>query len=510
MDHATSAQAVAQQLDVVNVTNPLWGPYMQGLMSLRKAKAKSFLNRVVKRNECTAIGFNLNMFLEGAAGERGARPNASPFEGGEITQIKDWYWDQLDMVMDWCDDNDVTPIIYGIMFPTIRRGNAPALTFRGRAITNTDWSVWREPAVEAWVWFWRQIQARYEDHDVIYVDGTEPFTAHLPHPPNAFTEHMQKASIVKPLRAGLDEIHTNLEPTWPRGSEALATDGWGYGRRWRIEEKDGKARWLTFAGLPADPIRVTSDTHPDLKPAQRTLLEQELAAKWVGRYFVKGYEQAAADGRPFFLVLHTTSWDVGTHEEASSGQGRPGATNPLAGPFGQIYRKLRKVARKNLVQSPPPFDEIDLKKVKFNSIMADITKWKIDSDLYMVDVRPGYIEQRHTRELMWDHIYTSPEGDVGVNANPVVIARVNGQWHGATYEWIAPTRGEGTRKTMGVPDSSPDTARALGPHIKDGPLAHWRPKRGEEVYFLTATPCRHGFRGPKNRRTQAVKVIWPY
>ena len=86
------------------------------------------------------------------------------------------------------------------------------------------------------------------------------------------------------------------------------------------------------------------------------------------------------------------------------------------------------------------------------------------------------------------------------------MANVGGTWYAATYEWLRPGQ---TCKSIGVPNDYPNTARALGPHIKRSPLSSWVPKKGETVYFFVSTFARDGRRNG-NQRSNMVKVVWPY
>jgi hypothetical protein len=52
------------------------------------------------------------------------------------------------------------------------------------------------------------------------------------------------------------------------------------------------------------------------------------------------------------------------------------------------------------------------------------------------------------------------------------------------------------------------TAANIGGHIKQSPLANWRPRSGEQVGFMVSTLARDANR-TSNERTNVVLVRWP-
>lgn len=477
----------------------LFGPYVQELAILKWKVSKRWINLMAEHG-CTCVAFNAIMFVDGFEGENTGL--TMPFEGKNMARVKRIYWKNLTRIINLCEKNGIQPIIYGPMFPDIRRGSVPDYNYNGRSIKVEDWSVWRNPAVQAWESFWLKIQRRYGDR-LIYVDGTEPSTRHMGDPPNVFTAWAQKASKIKPLRAKIDEIHTNLDE-WPRGSEALATDGWGHGRKWFL--KDEK-RWITYAGLPRDNIKITKDSHPNLKPGERRDLSQKRASKQIAKFFVEGYKLAMQDGRPFFLVLHTTTWSVGTYAEAveyakTGIAPRKGVLSFTTDPWGYIYKALGKVAP--VKTEPIPADKINIKAMSFAPNMGSPVNFQVTSNLHTVDVTESYIELLHSEVRQWPTLTDSK-----INQNPCVVAMINGKWECGTYEWVAPSAGEGTKKHLKVTENHKDTAAAIGPHVKRAPLMGWVPKKGELVGFFCTTPCRNNTT-TIDHRTNIVTISWPY
>ena len=130
---------------------------------------------------------------------------------------------------------------------------------------------------------------------------------------------------------------------------------------------------------------------------------------------------------------------------------------------------------------------------------ANVANWTVSSTTTSVTVSPQQICIDHTKAGQWQ-VKNNVEG------NPWVIANVGGTWYAGTYEWL---RSGQICKALGVPSEHPDTARALGPHIKKSPLDTWVPKAGEVVYFFVSTHARDATR-TSNERSNIVKVIWPY
>ena len=142
-------------------------------------------------------------------------------------------------------------------------------------------------------------------------------------------------------------------------------------------------------------------------------------------------------------------------------------------------------------------DEISAGGITY--LHADVSNWSVTSTTTKVTVDQGQICIFHSKAGKWRAIG-------GLEGNPWIVANVGGQWYAATWEWLRPGQ---TCKKIEVPQVYPNTARALGPHIKKSPLASWVPKKGETVYFFSSTFARDSKR-TTNERSNMVKVIWPY
>lgn len=135
--------------------------------------------------------------------------------------------------------------------------------------------------------------------------------------------------------------------------------------------------------------------------------------------------------------------------------------------------------------------------IDLNSIIwlhTDPSGWAVTSTLQKVYISTSSICINHTKAGLWPTSFT---GSVEVEGNPWVIAYVNGQWYGATYEWLRP--GQICKNV---------TAANIGAHIKKSPLDTWVPQGGELVGFLVSTRARDGG-GYGDERSQIVEVTWP-
>lgn len=356
---------------------PLHGAYIQELIHYRPKTAKRIVREILRRG-ATTIAWNADAWVPS---EVQARKNPSPFRGRrlEINAVKNWYWRTTDQLIEMIQDEGGEAGIYGPMFPDVRRGG-PTPPFVG--ITNTDWSVWRDPARQQWLLFWDELNRRYEGGNVYFVDGTEPFTTHLERPPNDFTASVQ-AITPGVFRAGIDEVHYNPGDAYESGTEAIyAGDGWGrssYGysqdqfydmsdeaadvvirnalspedahgltrqqirdlakdagyrpraaREIATQIKSASGPRRIYAGLPADGDTAATDKD---------------AARATARYFDGLYRQAHQDGRETFLVLHTPGWSAFNHASAINPDlRRLGYPSGDTEPFGTIYRRLARTA----------------------------------------------------------------------------------------------------------------------------------------------------------------------
>lgn len=134
-------------------------------------------------------------------------------------------------------------------------------------------------------------------------------------------------------------------------------------------------------------------------------------------------------------------------------------------------------------------DDVDVSKVKFWYV--PVGSWAITSDLPAVHVGGGKVRFKHSKAGTW------PRHKDGFEANPWVIAMVDGELQAASFEWLRPGTIERPMKTVN------------GAHCGVGKLNRdWAPKSGETVYIGVAA-CSRGNRRTVAERTAFKRVVWP-
>jgi hypothetical protein len=90
-----------------------------------------------------------------------------------------------------------------------------------------------------------------------------------------------------------------------------------------------------------------------------------------------------------------------------------------------------------------------------------------------------------------------------MEGNIWVIARVNGTWYAATFDYLRP--GDECK----FEDYSP-AGEGPGPSTFGAePLASWLPRTGEPVWLFMSTVARHEPLGPLHERSNYAQLIWP-
>jgi hypothetical protein len=121
----------------------------------------------------------------------------------------------------------------------------------------------------------------------------------------------------------------------------------------------------------------------------------------------------------------------------------------------------------------------------------NIANFKVTSEVTRATISRSLICVFHTKAGKWP-----VRG--GLEGNPWVAAMVDGKLHAGTYEWLRPGQ-----ICKGI------TAGNIGPHVKHGALARWRPKKGERIWLFVSTHARLGV-SSSNERSNLIEVIWPY
>ncbi len=413
--------------------------------------------------------------------------NFSPFVGGDMSKVRSAYWKWLDDTVEMINDGGAVAMVYGLVFPDIRRGFAfEGFKYKGQTIPLDDWESYDGLAKIAWEDFWAKVNKRlgHNKNKVVYVDGVEPYTSRLSSPPNVYTASI--ASITpwayKAYAGG--EIHANPGDPAPRSPEpVLVYDGWGdCDRVWTVDD-DGERRKLVFAGLP----RITG-----VRPGRKY---DDAAATKVAKWFRAEY-RIQKEYRDYFLWLHTPGWGAYDFASAKNPELQRDGVLGYPEPFEKILKMLRREARRTVDEVQPvgsiPEDAFDLKQARVLPNNADTSGWEVTSEV-VVTIKDSVIEVPHTMSGTWPEI---AEG----YGNPWVVFRHDGVWYAGTWEWLK-NSGGGTTKYV--------TDDNIGGHLKFGVGPSWHPSPGERCYMFVAGLSRLGARNV-SERSNLVKVIWPY
>ena len=140
----------------------------------------------------------------------------------------------------------------------------------------------------------------------------------------------------------------------------------------------------------------------------------------------------------------------------------------------------------NTVANPGFPSEIDT-PIKW--LHTDVSSWPVTASL-SVNFSGSTINFPYSKSREW------PAVD-GSNGNPWVIAKKDGQWYAATFEWLKFGQTSKPKSTVG------------GGNIKACPLCgSWAPSSGERVGIMVSGLARSKLRSVKER-SNVVMVTWP-
>jgi hypothetical protein len=111
----------------------------------------------------------------------------------------------------------------------------------------------------------------------------------------------------------------------------------------------------------------------------------------------------------------------------------------------------------------------------------------------------------HSKAGEWPEVLGifSEDPEAPMEGNIWIIARVEGTWYAATFDYLRP--GDECK----FEDWSP-TGEGPGPSTFSAePLATWVPRTGEPVYMFMSTVARHEPLGPLHERSDYVQLTWP-
>ena len=146
-----------------------------------------------------------------------------------------------------------------------------------------------------------------------------------------------------------------------------------------------------------------------------------------------------------------------------------------------------------LVSPSTQNDELDLNLVDW--LHTDVSDWPATSTVTDVSIGFDRLCIEHTKSGEWPEL---DDGGTAVEGNLWIFANIDGQWYGATWEWLRPGQ---TCKSV--------TASEIGPRTKRSPLETWKPRSGEKIGLMVSTPARLGPEGPTRESSNVKVAYWP-
>lgn len=147
----------------------------------------------------------------------------------------------------------------------------------------------------------------------------------------------------------------------------------------------------------------------------------------------------------------------------------------------------------------------DLAKVTWvHGAGQDIASWPILCGLGAVRFALPYVV---TTGATWPPEWPK-RGKKNVQANHVVIAKINGQWWGGAWEALNVAAANASRPLEGL--TKPQASEAYGPfcQVERHPFWEWKPVKGEWIGFMITSWIRSGVAQPVGR-SAPVWVRWP-
>ena len=133
----------------------------------------------------------------------------------------------------------------------------------------------------------------------------------------------------------------------------------------------------------------------------------------------------------------------------------------------------------------------------------DISNWEETSEITSIDVKQnGQICIDHTKKGQWPE--ASPTGSTSLEGNPYIIAKIEGTYHIAAYEWLEP----GDVCKLGSENSLSKTysgKNSIGAKIGIDPLGTLTLRGGEVVGFVVSGLARNYVTPNAKERSQ---ILW--
>jgi hypothetical protein len=152
----------------------------------------------------------------------------------------------------------------------------------------------------------------------------------------------------------------------------------------------------------------------------------------------------------------------------------------------------------------PGVDQIDPRQITWLSNSADVGGWAVTSHLTSVDINGHRLCLPHTKAGQWPTVRwgNTPDTQVDFEATPMIVAKVNGQWYGAAFDWFPVG---GICKNITPDEFGRDQIR-VSPLDESWP----GPQSGDLVGFLVSAPSSNRILlRSVLERSNIVLVRWP-
>ena len=123
----------------------------------------------------------------------------------------------------------------------------------------------------------------------------------------------------------------------------------------------------------------------------------------------------------------------------------------------------------------------------------DVEKWPVNAKITEAHHRGEDLYMANNCSDVWKHRQEATWSKPSVG-NYWLIGKINGQWHGATVDWV------------GVNRSGMSDLNLHGGAGMYSDLTNWRPAQGEEAYVMISTHARAYVDTGNLYRTQIVKI----
>ena len=177
--------------------------------------------------------------------------------------------------------------------------------------------------------------------------------------------------------------------------------------------------------------------------------------------------------------------------------------------YAWVYEALKGI--QTPPEPPPPTPDPDEGDRALESATVagnsdrGIHGWPVTATLVEVLVFPGLIDFPCYQDPTWPE-YQTGTGSIPIVGNVWFMAKLAGQWHAGTVDWLKPRQHS---KTLDVPEEHVDTAHALPTFIKEGPLGSYVPTEGDECGLFVSSVARNGHQ-TVNERSNVILFSWTY